>query len=195
MKCLECQTELNENDTKCPKCGLPIYKLEQMKLPQPVSNQMKRLNPKPKPKQNKKLTINKEKILNKKQHQQSQHCLNCGNIIQENDNYCKNCGVKITDSILIKEDTNIKIKKDKKGNIFGYICIICEIINFLAYEKVFPVTSIIALLSIVTGKMLHPKNELINIIFHIYLGLIILAVVSFALLAFMCEQTCGNMPG
>ena len=32
MKCIQCHTELNDNENYCPKCGLPIYRIEKQNL-------------------------------------------------------------------------------------------------------------------------------------------------------------------
>ena len=111
-------------------------------------------------------------------------CTNCGNQLNNNDNFCPNCGhnIKKINKKNIKEDNSI-------------IYILISIILIIAYIFLKdPILFIGSLITITTGKIKYPKNIIIKIIFWLLIIFIILIIILMIWLMYTCITCAQQMP-
>ena len=104
-------------------------------------------------------------------------CTNCGQEINQDWNFCPNCKTPITAKI---ENENHEINKQNstKENNNAYIYITIYTVSMITFFLLgYSLFYLIALVSIIAGKIYCPKNVLIKVLFYITIILMILCII------------------
>ena len=139
-------------------------------------------------------------------------CKECGNKIPENSKFCQNCGTS-QDTIIVEQP---KVENKKDNHLANVLCTISlslyfgmPIVAFLMYFFMYGLTDgeldtaladpfygMFALLSMlarlasyvlmIVARVKCPKSIYAKVVMRIYIGLLILGVISFMLLMVTC---------
>ena len=116
------------------------------------------------------------------------YCTNCGTKLYDGDLYCSNCGVK--------KDLNINDKYDSPIVlcIISLLCMVCPIV-FIRLNMLFPTILLptIGLIIMIIVRVRYPNYKFGTIIMYMYIIYIVLAFLTiFAVQSFIndCNNNC-----
>ena len=183
MKCEKCGTENIEGVSSCKECGF-VFK-QNMDESKPVATAINLKN-----NNGENDNLNKENL-------EEVFC-ECGQKLNYEDTKCPKC-----DKDISKEKKELLKKIHENNNTFKYIIvfygsvILSIILLFNTKKTLFIIGLLLLTISMVTsiiGKIKHPDDSAINVIF--ILGLIIMSIaVGFLMLIAACIETISSCPG
>lgn len=155
--CPNCKKRISVSDIQCPYCKY-IDNTENSNKENIVSN---------------------TQVLN--------YCFNCGEKLDKDYKCCPKCGTQ-----LLNNEITSKSDSKNNGTIYIIICLSSYILNLLlsllelSNSNLEALLGIVSLFSIITGKIKHPENKTINIIFWIWLIWTILEIILLILSLIFC---------
>lgn len=112
----------------------------------------------------------------------------CGQKLEENWKFCPKCNAPINVEIIT---TNTELTKDNSQN-YIIIFLISIAINFFLNSNVF---FLIALITIVSGKINYPNNKAIKILFWLMMLYAIFLLIIIMWLLLVCGKGISSCPG
>ena len=190
MKCKQCGTENLEGSFVCKKCGKNFS--EEYKTVNSLETQIVNENNSKQFEENIQTNNNEMNLENNTNNSFAVYC-QCGQKLEQNWKFCPKCKSPIT--IEIKSTTNVEQSKNiKDGNAIIYVSIFVISIAcsyFLQFSWFF----LVAIITIITGKIKCPNNKAIKVLFWLTILFIILYVILIMWIILVCSNSISSCPG
>jgi len=118
------------------------------------------------------------------------NCKKCGNQLEEKWQYCPQCNASVNSKIVEnKQEENQKLLENSNSTELIYVIVfLVNIALAFTIRSISGIAFIIALITIVTGKIKCPKSKTINALFWVFLIGIVVFMIYMVVMLIMCAN-------